>query len=310
MSKFQLVSGEDIDDHSTPEKEPYSGVIHLDTSDEEGVCIELDGRVGSDLDWNSQIEQATLLASRGANILWKLNLGLFADLPHPLSNESQLLTLRLSVDHFCQTIWARFKTSTIGVVLYEGDVTFSDLTEVHFEEWKFEHNAQHLNPEVAHAYYRRDVAAEYLVHFVGFMPESLRIFLMLSVPDTLPLSVAIALLNPDRFDRIQWILEGRHILNASLARQGNKLVPISLKHHSAGFCVPFPEWMPDQPNSVDALIEKHPNIRLVAEGAIISNWELLDEIYVLENFLTPFGKRQLLGFNAAGGLIIYLQKNL
>ena len=274
--------------------------VVLDSDEGTGVYIGLDGTVGASLDWAASIHRADKLAAEGKFILWNLDMGLFQHLPHSLDKEAQLLTLKFTIDHFRETIWEKFKHCTLGVIIYKGDALFKDLGE----------QALPFSDSLAQAYHRRNVAAEYLSHLTALMPESLRIYLWLSVDKNLPLSIILALLNPDKFERIEWIIDADHPLHSSWQQRGNQLHSLARNLCSTGFCIPFSEWMPLAGNAVDDLLREQTAIRLVPESALLSNWDQLDKLFVLEKFVTPFGKRQLLGFKAAGGEINYLQKKI
>ncbi len=107
---------------------PLSNAVEI-PGDVEAISIELDGRIESTLDWSSEIELAEKAILKGLKILWKLNLGLFASLPHPLTHEGQLQSLRLSLQHFYDLIWERFKRDTVGVQIYHGELILEEINE-------------------------------------------------------------------------------------------------------------------------------------------------------------------------------------
>ena len=317
MTKMALLPTQkcaDADDDDTYEEfEVFCGKIWTSIAPKpeevEGVVVTLNGREHSDLDWKASIEEAERWIAQGCKILWKLELGLFDEIAQPLTNERQLTTLKLSLQHFREAIWDIFAHKTIGMLLFEGDVTFNSISgEVleqtsPFQEWSDLHNAEQLPDELARAYYRRDVVADYLTYLTAALPEELRVIIKLTIPDTLPSSVVIGLLNPDRFDKIEWIFSGKHELHATWVEQGSVLIPIERKNSSRGFCIPYPNWMPQAEGVLEEMLQENSDIRLIPEGAITSRWDQLDELVVLEKYLTPFGKRQLQGFVAAGGQI-------
>ena len=45
--------------------------------------------------------------------------------------------------------------------------------------------------------------------------------------------------------------------------------------------------------------------RVIPEGFLTVSWDGLDVIYVVEELITPQGKRMLDGFRAAGGQVVY-----
>ncbi len=58
--------------------------------------------------------------------------------------------------------------------------------------------------------------------------------------------------------------------------------------------------MPDAESELDVLLETS-SLKMVGESKLSIAWDGLDCIYVIEDLLTPFGRRQLQGFIAAGG---------
>lgn len=317
MTKLPLVTpqkcAEEDDGDEWFDIEPFTGKIWLANTpkpdDVQGVMVTLNGREDADLDWSAQLTHAGELVRNGCKILWNIDLGLFQNVKKPLTDERQLAILKLSLQHFRETVWENFQSETIGLVIYNGDVMFSCLSgqiveeTLPFQEWLREHQAGGIEPSIASAYYRRDVAAEYMTYLIAALPEELRIFLHLSTPSHLPLSVVVGLLNPDRFDKIEWILDSEHPLHAAWQRKGELLIPQQNKSPT-GFCIPYPEWMPESCGILDEMLSSHRELRLIPEGSITSRWDCLDRLYVIEELLTPFGKRQLQGFIAAGGTVL------
>lgn len=325
MTKFEIVQSNHCHNEEEEElidlpPEPFKGKIRLegcslkDNALESGmgITLSLDGRIDASLDWSSQIQEAEQSISKGYKILWDLDLGLFSHLLKPLGDEGQLLALRLSLQHFRELIWDRFKHETIGLLLYKGNYSFDDLTEDQlekdspFQEWVKIHSVENKEPKTAHAYHRRDVAAGYFSLLLASLPEELRVFHLLKVPEGTFPSLVLGLLNPDRFEKIEWILESDVPLHSTWHKRGELLVPNETGNAPHGFCIPFPHWMPDQPSQLDTLLQKEGSLRFVPEGAITAGWDQLDQLYVLDPFLTPFGKRQLQGFMAAGGTVNWL----
>lgn len=269
--------------------EPFHGKIWMSTQPIpegiQGVLVTLEGKVHSDLDWSVPIAEAQKMIDQGYKILWKIELGLFGEMLHPLSDERQLATLKLSLQHFREAVWEPFSHETIGLILYEGSVTFDDVEGE------------------GSAYQRRDIAADYITYLTAALPDDLRVLLKVNIPAAIPPSTIVGLLNPDRFEKIEWIHNGKQPLHASWIEQENILIPVDQKASARGFCIPYPTWMPEGEGILEELLKEDPSLRFVPEGAITSCWDQLDELVVLENYLTPFGKRQLQGFVAAGGQV-------
>lgn len=84
------------------------------------VRITLDGTVKSDLKWEKEREAAAVYIKQGLRILWEMRLGLFNHLEKPIGNQSQLLSLCLSLEHFRDSLWKAFRNHTLGLCVYRG----------------------------------------------------------------------------------------------------------------------------------------------------------------------------------------------
>jgi hypothetical protein len=101
------------------------------------VVIELDARLDSDLNWDESKKIAAQHVSKGFQIIWSLNFGLFKQLHLPLSDTSQYRSLNIALDHFFDSILKDFSMSTLGVIIYKGSLDFA-------HEWPFD-TSQVLN---------------------------------------------------------------------------------------------------------------------------------------------------------------------
>lgn len=86
------------------------------------VKITLSAKLDSPLDWTAQKKEAQKVVDKGLNILWDLDLGLFGDLPLPLSDTTQYKSLHLALDHFFETLWSEFEDHTIGCLIFKGSL--------------------------------------------------------------------------------------------------------------------------------------------------------------------------------------------
>ena len=112
----------------------YLGPLPKDKLDGfNSVVIELDARLDSDLNWSDEKKLAHKYVSKGFQIIWSLNFGLFKQLHLPLSDTSQYRSLNIALDHFFDSLLKEFSKSTLGVIIYHGSLDFS-------HEWPFEPN--------------------------------------------------------------------------------------------------------------------------------------------------------------------------
>ncbi len=174
------------------------------------VKIRIDGGLKSRLAWLQEREAAWELIEKGMKIFWELDLGMLSGLKNPLTHAGQFMSLKLSVEHFRDTLWKEFQESTVGVSLYRGSVDFTDAylwdqeQENNLKGWledKFG-GVDELNREILQnvsqfsdalpqllqktevgkqilELYCRDTVSEYLDLLAGKLPEGLPAFLML-----------------------------------------------------------------------------------------------------------------------------------
>lgn len=91
----------------------------------DAVKISLDGKLKADLGWKKELEAARGYVAKGFRIFWEIDLGLINTLTHALSHRGQFLSLTLSLEHFCKTIWKEFRKETVGLCLFRGCLDFS-----------------------------------------------------------------------------------------------------------------------------------------------------------------------------------------
>jgi hypothetical protein len=277
--------------------------------------ITLDGTVRSNLDWSEQKKKAT----EAETILWHLDLGLFSKLSQPISSVSQYHSLKMSLDHFCNTLWIEFKDKTQGVCLYEGSADFSrdfpwDPEQEHnLQVWlergfgdigifyeeigvrleKFSDlKHEDLKGVSITSLFCRDVAGEFLDLLAGYLPENLEASVILNtsgIDD--PLLIA-QLTTKERYPHLKMFVDGK---------------PESVA--SVGICLPamdhiIPSFYAKFSQIFRELDDKP--YRLIPEALLTSEWHGLDILYVSTETVSPQGKRKLLGFEATGGIVIYI----
>ncbi|SPJ31818.1 hypothetical protein [Candidatus Protochlamydia amoebophila] len=202
--------------------------------------IYLDGRLKADLKWKGAREEALKAIEAGAYLFWDINIGLMDDLPFALINQTQYLSLSLSLEHFRDSLWKEFKHKTIGISLYKGSADFSlkfpwDAHQIeNLKEWiahLFKDEIQ-LKEEtgvsvssLAHLtvadfcqteqgqqlirLFCRDVSMEYISLLISRLPDTLPAYLFLDVTHFAnhPL-YQMQLLHPARFEQFNLALKG------------------------------------------------------------------------------------------------------
>ena len=201
------------------------------------MLIDLEGGLRATLDWKAARQRAIDGAALGKGIFWKIHLGLFSQLFYPLENQMQHQSLKLSLEHFKETLWSEFKERTVGLCIYQGDLDFSlhfpwdELQQSNFRLWLKEHfgdsHTFHMEmhePTGAVAtedlmsidtyalssspagkqlvrLFCRDACAEYLTLLTNHLPDALPLFVLMDNTLDNPLYIA-QLASQERFDRL------------------------------------------------------------------------------------------------------------
>lgn len=202
------------------------------------LTIRIDGSQKSDLDWKRAKIQAEEAVAKGFALFWDINLGLFEDLVLPIDNQTQFLSLALSLDHFKETLWKDYRHYSAGLSIFRGGADFSqkfkwDGDQINrLREWLRDHFSVEEKPaelvgnvridqvdpgdlyqsrhgRLILALFCRDVCVEYLNMLAMRLPDSLPCYLFLDASSCQsdPLK-QLQLLNPDRFDFFQLALDG------------------------------------------------------------------------------------------------------
>jgi len=212
------------------------------------VRIPIDGTLQADLNWKDAHQAAEHYINKGLKIFWEIDLGLFHHLKHPLNNQTQFLSLSLSLEHFRDTLWKQFRSETAGLCLYRGNADFSigyrwdkdQLTNL--QGWlqdeygdistlnrKMETTAcqfEELNPSMlnfssigkrAVSLFCRDAAGEYLELLGQRLPDTLKCFILLDATDVSDSLLAAQLTIKERFSRFSVGIKGAQCLDAELA---------------------------------------------------------------------------------------------
>lgn len=293
------------------------------------VKISLDGGVKSFLDWSQAKASATRHVEKGEKILWSIDLGLFRDLVHPFSHQSQFLSLSLSLEHFKTDIWPLFQEHSLGLLIYQGPADYQkhfpwdETQHTNFKEWlkeAFKH-AEALSEEVniplndfadstplrlqgtsegrrLLSLFCRDACVEYLLLLAANIPDEIPLFVELDTTGIDDLVLAAQLTSAEKYEHLQMLDSPTDVYS----------IPI-------GICLPPSSFVACQATHglVDVfnfLANNHIRYRVIPEDNLITEWDGLDSLIVCSNFLGPQGFRKLQGFCAAGGQVVLVGKEL
>lgn len=277
--------------------------------------IPLDLSQKSSLDWKEAIHLAKKAKQDNQKILWKLELGLFANLYFPLSHEAQFLTLRLGLDHFLETLYQEFKEETLGAIVFEGNSDFlfgfpwNQEQELNLKKWMQEEEVtpnQLAKTEEGLHFLRlfcRDVCADFLKQLTANVPDALHIFLLLNPSEVKDPLLMGHLISPECFERIHFLFKEPALFYPEptfFEVSDNKKIAvlwpsIQLKHPKfyEGLKVPLLNFL-----------ENGTKFRYIPEPFLTHMWDNLDSIIFNPDSLSTQGKRKLQGFCSAGGYAV------
>jgi hypothetical protein len=302
------------------------------------ITIYLDGQIQSDLDWREAKKQAKESIDQGYKILWDLHLGLFDGLKQSIGNQTQFLSLILSLEHFRDFLWEELQEHTIGISLFRGNIEWhrnfpwDDEQQIQYKEWlkkigkeSFmeltfrELNAQKEGKRLLHLFCR-ETLIEYIELLAARLPETLTPYIFLNATPLATMPVPqLEALHPELFKRIQIVVKG-HTLPLSVVGWQSKATikgysgcisvqPLLTQDIKVGVSLPsllIYESLPYEEiiGAISLLQEKKIPLVLIPESQLTSNWDGLDYVIYSPSGLSAQGKRALRGFCAAGGAII------
>jgi hypothetical protein len=305
------------------------------------VQINLNGTVRSDLDWSLEKTQAQTYIASGLKILWNLNLGLFEHLDKPIENQTQFLSLTLSIEHFRDTIWKEFSEHTAAVCIYQGpldyrkDFFWSDVQKKNFFEWlsdRFENTECFINETGISvdsfskldihqlekhdsgmrllALYCRDACTEYLALLAFHLPHEVPALLLLDGNSNSSWELEALLLHRERFSRFLLGIQGNKLpIHEAFIWTSHALRPVASEKQRLAFCLPPASYCkPSHTANLEVCLQKISSLsvdyKIIPEENLTSEWDGLDYLFFNPAGLTSQGKRKLHGFSAAGGEIV------
>ncbi len=221
------------------------------------TSIELDASLSSDLKWK--------VGSNAPHILWEL------DFQFERIHLTHLSSYQLAVKYFVESVWEKHQETTLGVILYKGEVPSIPLDEF----------------------------AEYLHYLSAYLPDAVPPFALFDCSGD-PL-----LFSKEIFPHVHLGFRSGPI---GAIKWENTLKPLRYDG-SLGVVLPLRE-RGIQFDAVDRCLGKLDRpYRLIAEPYIAEEWDELDELLIFPDLISSWGMRMVQGFEAAGGKIIHYKES-
>jgi hypothetical protein len=285
----------------------------------DAVRIPIDGTLKADLTWKKEHDGALAYARKGLKIFWEIDLGL-PNVLHALSNRTQFLSLTLSLEHFCKTLWKTFRKETVGLCLFRGSLDLSqnypwdEEQLANLQEWMLEHHASEK------VFFCRDVFSEYFGLLASGVPDSLPLFLLFDASEIEDPFIEAQLLNKEYFSRFHLGVKTRSAgLGGEIAWEGmpkkKGIIAREIKHQKTGEKAKLAVCLPRSHSSslqiAFALLQtSRLPFRVIPEGELAIEWDGLDELIVDTQLVSAQFKRRLQGFCAAGGRVVSIGEPL
>ncbi|MCC5832818.1 MAG: hypothetical protein JJU12_07235 [Chlamydiales bacterium] len=230
--------------------------------------IRLDASERSALKWKFEVENAL--------ILWELDFALDALIPE---DEARYLALELAVEHFAKTVWPQFEEQTFGVALYRGPFA---------ESW-----------------------LDTLKLLASRLPETVRPFVFFDTTYIEDAETYFRSLNQAALGFLTPILKGKWPETYPYAFPA---LAWDHPHSPLGFFseIPFSP-LPERPLQTGVVVpESGPfpvpdePVRMIPEQILTHEWEGIDRLIAVSSAVTDRCRRKLLGFEAAGGEVLFL----
>lgn len=315
-------------------EELFTGKIDQDLLSNHCHVISIPACAHAKLNWQPLLEK---LPSN--LILWSLDLELFP-MSAPLTDEACYSAHKLTLEHFTKTIFANHREKSLGVILYEGDLSFkgfyfdletleqfshylNDRTSSNEIQAKVKNLLQNASVSPQESYRElqgfietKRFILELFLQYLHFMASALDsdcpLFINLKGTN-LKLEEQIFLLASPIWESIHLIGESIHPKLATLKKEGSLIGPISTdpSAFTLGLLIPSSsssslEVCQTLAKVMEKLDREKAPYRIIYESRLSDLWQGLDELLIMEKSLSLSGKRMLRGFEAAQGKITRL----
>lgn len=227
--------------------------------------IHLPAHSSHDLNWAAQIQEMQQLDSFLIYFDFR-----FATSPFFINDTALFQTFILTLEHFSKTVFPSIQDKCQGILLFKGSIDILS---------KLVPSEEDLSPIESATLF-----ASYLHRLAAFLPDEVPVYCLFDSCAPFSKGEVAQLLSPERFLHL-------HLsLTPSESPMGVLLPPDEL-------------CSPDILSTLTKILESDPAIRIIPEAKLNECWQGLDELIVFEEAVSKQGKRQLMGFEAAGGKI-------
>lgn len=190
--------------------------------------------------------------------------------PFLINDPALFQSYTLALDQFSNDVWPAVQNRCCGVVLYRGSLSI--LSYIVSSEGELT------------ALETATIFGNYLHRLASFLPDEVMPYALFEDHAGYTAGEAAQLLSQERYAHL------------SLSLQPTE--------EPAGVLLPPDELCtPELLEKLTQLLISQPHLRVIPERRLNELWNGLDELIIFEQALTLQGKRQLLGFEAAGGKI-------
>jgi hypothetical protein len=246
--------------------------------------VRLSASLEDSLDWQEGIDAARRHIEAGRRIFWEIDLG-WEKGAISLEDELVFKGMQAAIHHFSETVYPQFQEQTVGAALYRGPIMVADIDR--FASY-LQRLSYRLNPDLP----------PYLLFDAGAILRT----------------EVLHLLSKERFERFELAVRNAKSSFWALDWEGKgspwgwigEGEPPSIESPTIGVLFPEKRACSHQVLAeIEEIFQKLDPMpyRVVSEPFLSEEWEGLDTIVVLSHTVQMRGKRQLMGFCAAGGLV-------
>lgn len=304
----------------------------------QGKLIKIEGGINAALDWQEARNTAMEYVKQGFPLFWELDLGLFQNLPFTIANQTQYLALKLSIEHFRDSLWKEFGEKSHGVILYRGNAVFSNqflwdeeirknlqewLRERYesIEKWRgdiniFAESFESISFSLMEStkegrevlsLFSLEVAIEYISLLSNALSDNIPLFLCLDLQEAeFPIWQA-QLIHKEFYQRFHLALKNANVpFDGYQWKSQDEFLLQKTESAAVALCLPNPfyvqrKFAEDLEKAIMILNENNIPYRVIPENFLVSEWEGIDFIIYSPEALSTQGHRKILGFCAAGG---------